>query len=86
MNTQTPPGDNATQRSAVKPAFSHDLLGQVLSRSNLQAAWAQVGAKKGAAGITIDDFPAWARDGHWLSTVQELEQGKYCPDPVRCVE
>jgi RNA-directed DNA polymerase len=73
----------------MKPAFSQDLLEQVLTRANLQAAWARVRANKGAAGVdgmTIDEFPAWARDGHWQSVVDELTAGSYFPDPVRRVE
>lgn len=89
LNTRTPPGDDATQRTVVKPAFSHDLLEQVLTRANLQAAWARVRANKGAAGVdgmTIDEFPAWARTGHWQSIVDALESGSYFPDPARRVE
>jgi RNA-directed DNA polymerase len=73
----------------MKPAFSHDLLEHVLTRANLQAAWARVRANKGAAGVdgmTIDEFPAWARAGHWHSVVDALESGRYYPDPVRRVE
>jgi len=36
--------------------------------------------------MTIDDFPVWARDGHWQSVVQQLESGCYFPDSVRRVE
>jgi len=89
LNTRTPTGDDATQRAAMKPAFSHDLLEQVLTRANLQAAWARVRANKGAAGVdgmTIDEFPAWAKDGHWQSVVDELKSGRYAPAPVRRVE
>ena len=55
-----PSGDNVTQRNDLKPAFSHNLLEQVLQRANLQAAWKHVRANKGAAGVdgmTIDEFP-----------------------------
>ena len=89
LSTQTPSGEDATQRTAMKPAFSCYLLEQVLTRANLQAAWTRVRANKGAAGIdgmSIDDFPAWARDGRWQSVVNELEMGCYSPDPVRRVE
>ncbi len=89
LNPRTPPGDDATQRTDVKPAFSQDLLDHVLTRANLQAAWARVRANKGAAGVdgmTIDEFPAWAREGRWQSVVDELNSGNYFPDPVRRVE
>lgn len=89
LNTRTPPGDDVTQRAFMKPAFSEDLLGQALQPQNLEAAWKHVRANKGAAGIdgmTIDDFPAWARSGEWNVIVQELETGQYYPFPVRRVE
>ena len=73
----------------MKPAFSEDLLGQALQPENLQAAWKRVRANRGAAGIdgmTIDDFPAWVKSGHWKDVVTELETGRYYPFPVRRVE
>ncbi len=82
LNTRTPTGDDVTQRSDSKPAFSHDLLERVLQRDNLQAAWRRVRANKRAAGIdgmTIDEFPDWAKSGHWKTVVTELETGRYKP-------
>jgi len=38
LNTRTPSGGDVTQRTDTKPAFSIDLLEQVLSSKNLQAA------------------------------------------------
>jgi len=35
----------------MKPAFSADLLELILQSSNIVAAWKQVRANKGAAGI-----------------------------------
>ena len=61
-----PSGEDVTQRSDLKPAFSFDLFERVLQRGNLRAAWKRVRANKGAAGIdgmTIDEFPAWAKSG-----------------------
>ena len=55
----------------------------------LQAAWKRVRANKGAAGVdgmTIDEFPAWAKDGNWIKVTTELETGQYSPSPVRRVE
>ncbi len=89
LSTRTPSGDDVTQRIVMKPAFSEDLLECVLTRANLEAAWKHVRANKGAAGIdgmTIDEFPTWARDGHWQSIVNDLEAGCYRPSPVRRVE
>jgi RNA-directed DNA polymerase len=89
LNTRMPTGSDVTQRCDSKPAFSHDLFEQVLQRGNLQAAWKQVRANKGAAGVdgmTIDGFPVWAKSGEWKRVVSELETGCYRPSPVRRVE
>ncbi|WP_028300648.1 maturase [Oceanospirillum beijerinckii] len=66
-----------------------DLLEQALRPDNLQVAWKQVRANKGAAGIdgmTIDEFPDWVKSGNWKRVVQELETDQYYPYPVRRVE
>lgn len=89
LNTRMPTGNDGTQRSDSKPAFSNHLFEHVLRQDNLQAAWKQVRANKGAAGIdgmTIDEFPAWAKSGEWKRVVIELETGQYRPSPVRRVE
>ena len=68
---------------------SNDLLEQVLSSENLQAAWKRVRANKGAAGVdgmTIDEFPAWVKQGNWIKMAAALEVGQYRPSPVRRVE
>ena len=89
LNTRTPPGDDVTQRIDMKPAFSEDLLGQVLQPENIQTAWKRVRANKGAAGIdgmTVDEFPAWVKSGRGKEIVKELETSHYYPFPVRRVE
>lgn len=89
LNTRMPTGSDVAQRTAMKPAFSNDLLDAVLHRANLQQAWKQVRANKGAAGIdgmTIDEFPAWVKVGHWTVVVQSIRSGDYQPAPVRRVE
>ena len=89
LNTQTPTGDDVTQRRDSKPAFSNDLFERVLQRDNLHVAWKRVRANKGAAGIdgmTLDEFPAWAKSGGWKTVMSELETGCYKPSPVRRVE
>ncbi len=89
LNTRTPSGDDVTQRSDMKPAFSSDLFEHVLQEDNLSAAWKRVRANKGAAGIdgmTIDEFPAWVRSGNWKALKQQLVTGCYQPSPVRRVE
>jgi len=51
LNTRMPTGNDVTQRSGSKPAFSDDLFEQVLQWDNLRAAWKRVRANKGATGI-----------------------------------
>tara|TARA_R110000772_G_scaffold263020_1_gene382524 strand:- start:1151 stop:2446 length:1296 start_codon:yes stop_codon:yes gene_type:complete len=78
-----------TQRTDKQPAFSADLLELILKPSNILEAWKRVRANKGAAGIdgmTIDDFPTWAKDGNWKRIMSELRLGQYQPSPVRRVE
>ena len=89
LNTRIPSGNDVTQRSGSKPAFSDDLFERVLQQDNLHTAWKRVRANKGAAGIdgmTVDEFPDWARSGHWKRVVSELETSRYRPSPVRRVE
>ena len=59
----------------------------MLDSANLSLAWKQVKANKGAPGIdgmTIDDFPAFARQ-HWERIRSQLSEGTYAPAPVRRV-
>lgn len=89
LNARMPSGNDVAQRTAMKPAFSNDLLDAVLHRANLQQAWKQVRANKGAAGVdgmTIDEFPAWVKAGHWIVVEQSIRSGDYQPSPVRRVE
>jgi RNA-directed DNA polymerase len=89
LNARTPSGDDVTQRSDLKPAFSDNLFERVLQRDNILKAWQRVRTNKGAAGIdgmTIDEFPAWAKSGHWKTVMTELRTGQYRPSPVRRVE
>jgi RNA-directed DNA polymerase len=90
LNTRRPSGDDVSQRSDKKPAFSeeHNLLECVLERNNLLQAWKQVKANKGAAGVdgmSIDEFTQWLKD-NWPRTAAELSAGQYQPAPVRRVE
>lgn len=85
---RTPSGDDVTERSDEQPALSDDLLEQILARSNLQCAWEQVRANRGAPGIdqmSLEDFPAWAQ-AHWAEVKEALWQGRYRPQAVRRVE
>lgn len=89
LNKRTQPSDDDIQRYDLKPSFSNNLFEQVLQRENLQTAWKQVRANKGAAGIdgmTIEEFPVWVKSGEWTLLVTKLEGGDYKPTPVRRVE
>lgn len=89
LNTRMPNGNDTTQRADSKPAFSSDLFEQFLSPANLQQAWKQVRANKGAAGVdgmTIEAFPAWVKSGEWDEVKDLLLSGRYYPQPVRRVE
>ena len=89
LNTRMPPGSDVTQRVDEQPAFSADLLELILRPANILAAWKRVRANKGAAGIdgmSIGDFPAWAKQGNWKRIMNGLCSGEYQPSPVRRVE
>jgi RNA-directed DNA polymerase len=85
----TPTGDDYQQRNDRQPSFNSDLFTQLLQPKNLQQAWLQVKANKGAAGIddmTIDAFPLWLQQGGWQPCKSQLEHGEYQPSAVRRVE
>src|ERR1051325_2037759 len=68
-------------------ASSEDLLERILSPENLRQAWLRVKANGGAAGVdgmTIAQFPAFARQ-HWGKIRSRLLAGTYHPAPVRRV-
>ena len=64
------------------------LMWQVLTRENLQRAWDQVRANRGAPGVdgmTVEDFPAFVRSPQWAQVKEALRSGTYRPQPVRRV-
>src|SRR4030042_2047121 len=61
---------------------------EVVSSENMQRAWQQVKANKGAAGIdemSITDYPKYAR-ANWAGIKASLLDGTYKPVPVKRVE
>ncbi len=61
---------------------------EVVSRENMQQAWQQVKANKGAPGIddmTITDYPDFAK-ANWAGIKASLLDGTYTPSPVKRVE
>lgn len=64
------------------------LYEEILHPVNLHMAWQRVRQNKGCAGcdgITIDDYPWWAKT-HWADTKRGLEKGYYIPKPVKRIE
>ena len=81
----TPAQHGGKPRAA--PVDPDALFEQVLDGANLNLAWQQVKANKGAPGIdgmTINDFPAFVRT-HWGRIRSQLSKGTYHPAPVRRV-
>ncbi len=79
-----PEGGDAAWRADIEPALDN-LMERIIERSNVQRAWARVKSNKGAPGsdgMTLDDFPADARE-HWSEIHQSLRDGSYQPRPVR---
>jgi RNA-directed DNA polymerase len=65
--------------------LSESLLEAVVAEANLERAWKNVKANRGAPGpdgVTIGEFPAWFRT-RWPTIRQQLLDGTYRPGPVR---
>ena len=65
-----------SRRTVMDPALSEDLMERVLTPANRRQAWHQVKANHGAPGVdgmTIEDFPAFARE-HWPSIRQAVRE------------
>ncbi len=74
-------------KHGADPVDPDALFSQVLDGANLNLAWKQVKANQGAPGMdgmTIDEFPAFARE-HWERIRSQLSAGTYHPAPVRRV-
>src|SRR6516165_12786491 len=70
------------------PALAEQLMEEVCSRENLEAAWKRVRSNKGSPGVdgmTIDDAKDYLR-AHWPSIRSKLLEGIYQPQPVKRVE
>jgi len=65
--------------------FPEDLMEAVVDPDNMERAWKQVRANRGAPGpdgITLAKFPDWLRP-RWPAIRQQLLDGTYRPEPVR---
>ena len=74
--------------NGVKGSKWFSLVDKVYRPSTLQAAWAQVRANKGAAGIDRQSVEKFAANEQvYLNELaKDLEQGKYQPQAVKRVE
>ncbi len=73
---------------AEKESSCEVTLSDVLSSQNMEKAWKQVKANKGAAGVDgmkIGGFLDFAK-AHWDKILRKLAEGSYSPSPVRGVE
>lgn len=74
--------------SSEKPAlslFPESLMEAIVDPANLERAWKQVRANRGAPGpdgVTLAEFPEWVRP-RWPAIRQQLLDGAYRPAPVR---
>ncbi len=90
MRTTSSPvrSDDAAAASLEKPAlslFPMSLTEAFVEESNIEQAWKNVKANRGAPGpdgITITEFPTWFRP-RWNAIRQQLLDGTYQPQPVR---
>ena len=67
--------------------FGELLMERVVDPANMETAWKNVRANRGAPGpdgITITEFPEWFRS-RWDGIRQQLLDGTYRPEPVRRV-
>lgn len=83
--TWNPNGGADDRRAFTQPTLHDDLMVRVVAPENLESAWKQVKANRGAPGVdgmSIDAFPAFAQE-HGSALRQALLEGTYQPAPVR---
>lgn len=80
-----PTGGSGSRRLDMPLLLDENLLERILWPDNMHRAWNRVKANGGAPGIdgmSIAEFPAFARE-HWAGIRQSLLEGTYQPEPVR---
>ena len=88
---QAPSGETVETNTGcldITRALNESLMERVLESGNVKRAWQQVKQNHGAPGVdgmTIEEFPTYARD-HWQDIRRAAEEGTYLPSPVRRVE
>jgi RNA-directed DNA polymerase len=77
----------AARREPVRPEESQ-LMEAVVARENMFRAYERVVSNKGAAGVdgmTVEQLKPYLQE-RWAKIKEELLNGEYQPQPVRCVE
>jgi RNA-directed DNA polymerase len=85
---KNPTGGAGSRHVMERDSLNLVTVAQVLERDNLQKAWKQVKANKGAPGIdniSVEEFPEYAYR-HWEGIKAALLEGTYTPSPVKRVE
>jgi RNA-directed DNA polymerase len=86
--TMNPPGGADSRHVMERHSLDLITVAQVVHKDNMQKAWKQVKANKGAPGVdhtTIEEFPEYAFR-HWEEIKTALLEGTYQPSPVKRVE
>ena len=74
----------AMKKTTLSPV-SENLMEQIVDQRNMERAWKNVKANRGAPGpdgVTLDEFFETFRD-QWPTVRQQLLEGTYEPDPAR---
>jgi RNA-directed DNA polymerase len=88
LNTRRLGAERCTATSGRTKSEDHQLMEQVVERSNLRLAYQRVVENKGAPGVdnvTVAELKDWLK-AHWPSVKQALLEGRYLPRPVRRVD
>jgi RNA-directed DNA polymerase len=86
--TKNPPGGVDTRHVMEGHSLDSVTVMHVVQKDNMQKAWKQVKANKGAPGVdnmTIEEFPEYVFT-HWEEIKTALLEGTYQPSPVKRVE
>ena len=88
QNVMNPTGGAPLRHMKEPPSLPFNLLEQILDRRNVSEAWKQVKANRGAPGvdgISVDCFPAYARE-KWPEIKTAILEKDYIPLPAKRVE
>jgi RNA-directed DNA polymerase len=86
--TVSPSGGVDSRHVMDRHSLDPVTVAHVVQKDNMQKAWKQVKANKGAPGVdnmTIEEFPEYAFK-HWEEIKTALLEGTYQPLPVKRVE